>query len=109
MTAPTLPDDVREKVRVGVAPLLWPERTAYAWLIKHGSPSVDAIINAILLALSEAGFVVVRRDGLEQVAAWFDDYERQHAAKETIEGYLKAKINGERAAYVRSLAASEKP
>jgi len=45
---------------------------------------------------------------LEAAAKWFDDYERQHRAKLTPEGNLKADTNAERAAYLRAALAQAK-
>lgn len=55
MTAPTLPDDVREKVREAITPIVMWSRGGWK----------DDVIDAFLLALSEAGYVVVPREPSE--------------------------------------------
>lgn len=38
---------------------------------------------------------------LDQAAQWFDEYERHHLAKHTIESYAKAQTNRDRATEIR--------
>lgn len=48
------------------------------------------------------------RAALSQAAEWFEDYERQHAAKGSIDGDAKARVNAERAAACRLAAGAER-
>lgn len=47
------------------------------------------------------------RRALERAEGWFRDYERQHRAKGTLEGNLKADTNEERADYLRAALTQE--
>lgn len=57
--------------------------------------------NARLIAASPTLLEVA-----QQAAKWFRDYERQHRAKLTAEGNLKADTNAERAAFIEAAIAS---
>lgn len=46
------------------------------------------------------------RGKLENAAKWFRDYERQHRAKATQEGDLKADVNGDRATFLEEAIAN---
>lgn len=64
MTAPTLPDDVREKVRAGINDTLFDRYLADdPW--RDNGPG-DAVIDKFLLTLDEAGLVVVPREPTEE-------------------------------------------
>ena len=44
-------------------------------------------------------------EAMEKAATWFRDYERQHRAKLTADGTMKADTNAERAAYLEAAIA----
>lgn len=74
------------------------------------SERLDALAKADAI-LSRLSSVVEERDRLRvaviKAEAWFRDYERQHRAKGTLDGTLKADTNQERADYLRQALGSQ--
>lgn len=76
-------------------------RRSAEWRHKHKVGAAHGHVTAD--DMDEAASEIVRlREALERAERWFRDYERQHRAKGTLDGNLKADTNEERADYLRS-------
>lgn len=67
---------------------------------EFGDPMPNANANASLIAAAPDMY-----EALKRAERWFRDYERQHRAKGTSEGNLKADTNEERADFLRAALA----
>lgn len=80
--------------------------------LRIASPWVESAWNCDETAEANAAFIVRAcnshyelLEALEKAALWFRDYERQHRAKLTDEGNLKADTNEERAMFLEAAIA----
>lgn len=105
MTAPTLPDDVREKVRVAILGAMNSSLDSYV----ARQDSLSIIAGAVFLSLSEAGFVVVPREPSEAMISVIREKYAPHFPPDDPHGFRENWVIEAVEHYRAMIAASEKP